>query len=343
MPEAARITDLHACPKVEPGGAPHVGGPIFAGSANVIIGYLPAARVGDRMVCFPVGPTDSIKAGARTVLINNRDAARRTDPGSHISGDVIAQGCPTVLIGDTPQSFAMRAAAGDGTPFCEECDRKRRDREAAETGEDVDPEQPPDPETVTLADPGAAPGLQDPLTTSTSSREELAKQEGGDELDGVRKAARYAVAFQFYARHGGLPVKPAKIWSHIGGIVVAKPVEVVEVAGKTLYQRGFPGRGNGEYYAVDRATTPEQLGTSSIVGVEKDGARELVTRDWRTVSFDATPAQGLKSTAAPILDTWSIGASGGQPGQVIDCPGGGTQIMVPRPFHGSSKTEIAAR
>ena len=42
MPDAARISDLHTCPKVEPGPVPHVGGPIFTGSANVIIGYLPA-------------------------------------------------------------------------------------------------------------------------------------------------------------------------------------------------------------------------------------------------------------------------------------------------------------
>jgi uncharacterized Zn-binding protein involved in type VI secretion len=78
MPEAARISDMHTCPKDEPGHDPHMGGPVFAGSANVLIGYLPAARVGDAMVCSPVGPSDRIKAGAATVLINYCGAARRT-------------------------------------------------------------------------------------------------------------------------------------------------------------------------------------------------------------------------------------------------------------------------
>lgn len=57
---AARITDMHTCPMVTPGlpPIPHVGGPIVAGAPTVLIGSLPAARVGDMLVC--VGPPDSI-------------------------------------------------------------------------------------------------------------------------------------------------------------------------------------------------------------------------------------------------------------------------------------------
>ena len=342
MPEAARITDMHTCPRVEPGGAPHVGGPIFAGSSDVLIGHLPAARVGDAMVCFPVGPTDAIKAGANTVLINHRSAARRSDPGSHIGGDVIVQGCPSVLIGDTPQAFVLRGAARRGTPFCEECERRRREREAAAAaaGETV-PDEPVTQaaETVTLADPAPPPGVRDPLTGITATRAALAREVGGDELDGVRKAARYAEAFRFYLEHGEQPVKPAKIWSHVGGIAIDRPVEVVDVAGRTLYQRGFPGSArNGEYFAEDPHTTPEQLGTSSVVGVEKDGQRELVVRDHRTITIASSKTPGLRSTAAPIADFWSIRGSGEQPGEVVDCPGGGAQIMIPRAFHGANTT-----
>ena len=46
MPPAARISDMHTCPMVT-GVVPHVGGPIFLGCFNVMIGFLPAARVGD--------------------------------------------------------------------------------------------------------------------------------------------------------------------------------------------------------------------------------------------------------------------------------------------------------
>ena len=91
---AARIGDFHACPLVCPGPVPHVGGPIAAGSGNVITGGMPQARMGDAMVCACAG--DSITAGSPTVLVNNMPAARLGDPGH---GSTIVVGCPTVLIG----------------------------------------------------------------------------------------------------------------------------------------------------------------------------------------------------------------------------------------------------
>lgn len=87
---------MHVCPKVEPGPVPHVGGPILpAGEPTVLIGFMPAARVGDMLVC--VGPPDTIASGSGTVLIGNKLAARLGDPTSH--GGKIVLGCPTVLIG----------------------------------------------------------------------------------------------------------------------------------------------------------------------------------------------------------------------------------------------------
>jgi hypothetical protein len=246
-----------------------------------------------------------------------------------------------VLIGDTPQSFVLRAAARRGTPFCEECERKRREREAAGETSDDPPPATPDAETLSLADAEPPPGTRDPLTGVTATRAALAAQPGGDELDGVRKAARYAEAYQFYFKHGERPVKPARIWSHIGGIDIDEPVEVVDVRGRTLYQRGFPGSDkNGEYFAEDPAVTPEQLGTSSVVGVEENGERALVTRDRRTVEYADTPTPGLKSTAAPIRDFWSIRQVGDRPAQIVDCEGGGAQIMIPRAFHATSATTL---
>ena len=65
---AARVGDMHTCPMVS-GVVPHVGGPILPpGSVTVLIGGMPAARQGDIATCAG-GP------------------------------DVIAMGCPTVLIG----------------------------------------------------------------------------------------------------------------------------------------------------------------------------------------------------------------------------------------------------
>jgi uncharacterized Zn-binding protein involved in type VI secretion len=75
---------------------PHVGGPIVGpGAATVLIGKLPAAKVGDMLVC--VGPPDSIVKGSATVLISGMPAARMGDSTAH--GGSIVAGCPTVMIG----------------------------------------------------------------------------------------------------------------------------------------------------------------------------------------------------------------------------------------------------
>jgi uncharacterized Zn-binding protein involved in type VI secretion len=92
---AARISDMHVCPMVT-GTVPHVGGPILpAGAPTVLIGGVPAARVGDMATC--TGPPDTIIAGSATVLIAGMPAARMGDSTAH--GGVIVVGLPTVLIG----------------------------------------------------------------------------------------------------------------------------------------------------------------------------------------------------------------------------------------------------
>ena len=96
MPPAARLTDMHTCPMVNPGPVPHVGGPVIGpGAPTVLIAGMPAARVGDMAIC--VGPPDSIAMGSATVLIGGMPAARMGDSTAH--GGVIVAGCPTVIIG----------------------------------------------------------------------------------------------------------------------------------------------------------------------------------------------------------------------------------------------------
>ena len=75
---------------------PHVGGPISGpGAPTVLIGSLPAARVGDMATC--VGPPDAIIKGSATVLIGGVPAARMGDSTAH--GGTVAVGMPTVMIG----------------------------------------------------------------------------------------------------------------------------------------------------------------------------------------------------------------------------------------------------
>ena len=92
---AARLTDNVVCPAVT-GVVPHVGGPISGpGQPNVLIGNLPAARIGDMNVC--VGPPGVIAVGAPTVLVGGRPLARLTSTAGH-GGAIVGPGCPTVLV-----------------------------------------------------------------------------------------------------------------------------------------------------------------------------------------------------------------------------------------------------
>lgn len=98
MPPAARLTDFHQCPMQTPAlvPIPHVGGPIVGpGAPTVLIGGLPAAKVGDLLVC--VGPPDAIVKGSATVKIMGLPAARLGDKTAH--GGTILMGAPNVMIG----------------------------------------------------------------------------------------------------------------------------------------------------------------------------------------------------------------------------------------------------
>jgi uncharacterized Zn-binding protein involved in type VI secretion len=66
---AARMGDMHVCPMMNPGvpPPPHVGQQILMGSPTVLIGGMMAARMGDPVMC--AGPPDSIMMGCPTVLI----------------------------------------------------------------------------------------------------------------------------------------------------------------------------------------------------------------------------------------------------------------------------------
>ena len=91
---AAVVGSMHLCPG-KTGKIPHVGGPVVVGSSTVKITGLPAARVGDKLIC--IGPPDTISAGSSTVTIDGKAAARLGDSTAH--GGKIVIGVPTVTIG----------------------------------------------------------------------------------------------------------------------------------------------------------------------------------------------------------------------------------------------------
>lgn len=95
MAAAARVGDPHVC-RMETNGVPHKGGEILPpGSPDVLIGDERAARLGDRCWCEG-GMLDVIVEGAKTVLINEKPAARK---GDCTDGGAIAGGNTTSLFG----------------------------------------------------------------------------------------------------------------------------------------------------------------------------------------------------------------------------------------------------
>jgi len=63
---AARIGDMHTCPMVT-GTVPHVGGPLVLGAFTVLVAGPPQSRQTDMLVC--VGPPDTVAMGEPTVLV----------------------------------------------------------------------------------------------------------------------------------------------------------------------------------------------------------------------------------------------------------------------------------
>ena len=95
MGMAARVGDMHVCPMVT-ATVPHVGGPALPpGEPTVLIGGMPALRLGDMLTC--TGPPDTVIMGSATVMIGGMPAARMGDSTAH--GGSIILGCPTVMIG----------------------------------------------------------------------------------------------------------------------------------------------------------------------------------------------------------------------------------------------------
>ncbi len=113
-------------------------------------------------------------------------------------------------------------------------------------------------------------------------------------------------AHMFYRRQGW---SDAKIADHLQGIDFSKPVSATVIPkGATVGQWQVPGRPVGNYFAQP-GTAPTNLGISGAGKVE-------------TVFTVPRSQSALRSTAAPVLDTWS----GPLP---VQTAGGATQYFRP--------------
>jgi uncharacterized Zn-binding protein involved in type VI secretion len=153
---------------------PHVGGPILTGESTVLIANKPAARVTDLAQCN--APPDSIKKGSSNVLISNQEAARIGDPTNH--GGVVVQGEATVLIGSGAQSGVLSAASRSGAPFCEECERRKREQQERDAQKREAAQQRTRPPHVSQRSTEPAPSTAPAATTPGAPAPPAQRQPG---------------------------------------------------------------------------------------------------------------------------------------------------------------------
>lgn len=67
MPAWRVGVDIHLCPVLNPGGAPHASGSVLVGSTTVFINGSPAVRMNDQVI--ESAPPNTIVSGEPTVLI----------------------------------------------------------------------------------------------------------------------------------------------------------------------------------------------------------------------------------------------------------------------------------
>ena len=102
---AARVGDQHVCPMVIPGmpPIPHVGGPITLGSFTVLVGSMPQARASDMAVC--VGPPSTVVMGAPTVMVGMAGGGGGGGPMGAAMGAAVSTGRSP--LGDVPTAHRL--------------------------------------------------------------------------------------------------------------------------------------------------------------------------------------------------------------------------------------------
>lgn len=105
---ASRIGDMHTCPMFT-GPVPHVGGPFILGSPTVLVGMMPQSRVTDQLTC--VGPPDVALKGEPTVLVGMAGAGGVMGA----SDAIVAMGVPVPQAAPPAASGGSPAAAGEAS------------------------------------------------------------------------------------------------------------------------------------------------------------------------------------------------------------------------------------
>jgi len=150
---------------------------------------------------------------------------------------------------------------------------------------------------------GAAVSKYGPAVAGLFARR--AAQRAAEELEGVvikspkTQFGKLRTAYEYYRQAGW---DKAKIAGHLQGVDFKKPVELVELpAGKTAGQLQANPAWKGNYFA-EPGTDATKLGINPQ-GKLPDGA---VVNKTETIFSTTEKTTVLRSSAAPVKDTWSI-------------------------------------
>jgi len=117
MPAWRAQMDFHACPIVK-GMVPDVGGMVMVGSPTVLINSMMACRVMDMVVEMPGGP-NPIAMGATNVCIGDAGAVAPAAPGA--AAQRLAASLAAMPDAAAAQAQTLIEAAKTGVPFSEKC------------------------------------------------------------------------------------------------------------------------------------------------------------------------------------------------------------------------------
>ncbi|AZF13698.1 hypothetical protein C4J92_0181 [Pseudomonas sp. R3-18-08] len=174
-----------------------------------------------------------------------------------------------------------------------------------------------EPEPPPLRDRPATKPIEEPAADLTSRRDYLNKKFGrtGDLVQDINIRGNQETAANFFKSQG---YKPADYEGYMNGLDFTKPVSVETInSGKKLWQFQVPGGRQGMWYSPTPDIVPSQLGINPLGQIYKT---ETVVPKIVNVYQTTDKVTLLRSTSAPVLDTWSV------PSQPFDAIGGARQM-----------------
>lgn len=297
----------------------HSGSPqrVAEGSAKVFINGYPAARIGDRLTC-----SAEIFSGSPDVFIGG-DKVQTDDISPEIppwiSWTMLGVGGAALAVLASPAVALLGTLGGMGGGYA-----------GSYLGSELVGEGSDGQKWMALAGSlaGGAAGGRGGIKFDAWRSNKLVKNKissrriylnekfnrSGDVNKDINIRANKELVDNFMRKSG---VDESKIGALRSGIELHERVTIETLnRGKIFYQYQSPGNWQGNWYSLNKNTPPATLGINPEGKVRGTGKRVLKeTKAYRLQE----KTEALRSTAAPVLDTWSV------PDEAFQTEGGAIQ------------------